>query len=387
MRRKKKKTAFALILVLVVVAVGAILSTTYVSSASLRVSASKNFQLLSRARYLAESGLEHAIYALRSDPSQLDGTAASPLGPFFVDDSNDSYTLWAEPVAGQPGQYVLTAKGSVGNIRKTASATVLYSSQERTSVTRAIVVGGGPVRLPASLTINGDFHCNNSLTNEATINGNVTATDGVSDPWDRITGEIDGDAAPVAVPDITYDQYLSYSVDGTDCEAVEYTNNKITPGNPLGGGRAVTEDNAGGVVYLKPSTGDTVTIQGAFNFTGTLVIDGNIVLDGPNISMTAVDGFPAIVATGSISITKNAHSLIINGVVATGEGFLPQGMKVSNSDTTINGAVLSASGGYSDSLPGTHTVNYDSQRASLYDFSSSSGGGAGATVTLLEWND
>lgn len=102
--------------------------------------------------------------------------------------------------------------------------------------------------------------------------------------------------------------------------------------------------------------------------------------------MTAVDGFPAIVATGSISITKNAHSLIINGVVATGEGFLPQGMKVSNSDTTINGAVLMPLAATAIPCPAP-TPSITILSASLYDFSSSSGGGAGATVTLLEWND
>jgi len=372
---------FALLLVMILAACGVVLGLSYVSVASLSARASENFRALTRARYLAESGLEHALYVLRSDPGALDGAT---LGPYYVDGSDDAYTISGEAVEGQAGRYLVTASGGAGGAAWTSSMTVQVSEGTRL-IRRGVTVGGSITWLPWGVHIHGDVHCNGFLWNNADIDGDVTATGGVFDPWGRINGDVDGDADPVLMPDITHTQYLNYNVGGTACEAVDRVGNDMYSGDPLAGGGAVTDDNVGGVVRLIPSYGSTVRLRSDLDFTGTLLIDGNLRIDGGSVTLTAVDGFPAVIATGQVQLTGDARNVTINGVVVSREGVQPYGSGVWRSSTTINGALVSAWSGYGQPLVGTHHLYYDADRATLHDFSG--GADEGAAVTVLQWHD
>jgi cytoskeletal protein CcmA (bactofilin family) len=391
MPRTRTPTGFALMLVLILVAAGVILSVSYLSAASLHVGASRNFQLLSRARYLAESGLEHAICMLRDDPRQFDGSDANPLGPYYVDDSSDSYVVSAEQIAGRAGQYVLTATGRAGETRWTARATVQYSPGRGSTIKTGLMVGYGLADLPGNLTVNGDLHVNSALLNRARINGDVSATHTVYDPLGRINGSVTEGAEPVEPPDISPDQYFEYTLSGRSYEAETFPRPEITPNSPIARGRAVTPDNVGGVVRLQPPRpGNYVRIRQGVEFTGTLLIEGHLVLDGRNIKLESVDGFPAIVATGGVYISRQARDILIDGTVVTGEGLLPWRGRDQGSSTTINGAVVSRTKGYGASLSGRHTLNYDTQKATLYGFASGGeevGAAGQATVSVLAWHN
>ncbi len=386
MRSRSAQPGFAMLMVLILVSAGFILSLAYLSVASVQVQVSQNYQSLSRARYIAESGLEHAVYILRFSPEDLEGSSASPLGPFYVDASSDSYTIMAQEDAETPGLYTLTSNASVGSTMWTSSMTVLRTDGAKISMDYGVLAGGALTQLPTSLTVNGNVHVNGQLSNSAFINGDASATDGLSDPLNRISGSTSGDAEEVSVPDISINDYLQYTIAGKDYKAVQYTGSTILQNNPLANGGAVTPDNIGGVVYLKPSSGDTVILKNKLNFTGTLVIDGNIQLQGNDITLTAVDGFPAIVATGSIQVTNSsAKDVIINGTVVAKLGMVPSG-PTQQSSTVINGALVSDQTGYDNSLGGTHVLNYQEDLADIYDFSVESGGST-SEVTVLTWND
>jgi len=388
MSRKSKQTGFALMLVLIVVSAGVILGLSYLSSASLHVDASRNFQALSRARYVAESGLEHAVYMLRDDPDQFDGSVAAPLGPFHVDGGNDSYTVSAEEIQGQTDQYLLTARGASGDSQWTAQATVQYVPGSGAGIPTGLMIGAGLGCLPLGLTVNGDVHMNGTLINTARIRGDVSATSRVYDLLGRITGDITQHADPVPLPDIRPNHYDTYNLSGHGYSATEYSGSTLDRNNPLTRGGAVTGGNVGGVVRLRPAHGNVVRIDKNVDFTGTLVIDGHLVLDGKNTTLTSVDGFPVIVATGAVWISRDAKNVVMNGAVVTGEGFLPWDSREYRSRTTVNGTVVGTNRGYSAALFGDHTVNYDEQKATLYDFSGGGAaqGGGEATVTVLTWH-
>ncbi|RPI64112.1 MAG: hypothetical protein EHM48_01360, partial [Planctomycetaceae bacterium] len=72
-----------MVMILVVLAV--ILGTTYLSIASVKLASADNYVCASRAKYLAESGLEHAMYILQTDPAQFTGSNTKPLGPYYLD--------------------------------------------------------------------------------------------------------------------------------------------------------------------------------------------------------------------------------------------------------------------------------------------------------------
>ena len=130
MRVPRRESGFALILVLMLVAVASILGVSYLCGASLHVVGSTNLIAADRARYLAESGLEHALYVLQSAPESLQASsAAAPLGPFFADGSNDTYTLYAAPGAGTDDLYTIVATGFSGGMKQAVSSTVRCSNE------------------------------------------------------------------------------------------------------------------------------------------------------------------------------------------------------------------------------------------------------------------
>lgn len=122
------RRGFALIMVLIVVAVGVVLGLSYVSSASIKLVSSRNHLCAARARYLAESGLQHALHVLWENPSSLEGTSAThPLGTFQADASGDSYEFWAVQDPCEIGLYAVTACAAIGGVRQTASLKVFRS--------------------------------------------------------------------------------------------------------------------------------------------------------------------------------------------------------------------------------------------------------------------
>jgi len=138
-RAKGRRTAargggFAMILVLMLIATATVLGLSYLNSATVRLAGTSNLLLATRAQYLAESGLEHALWLLRVAPEQLDGSASDPLGPFQADESDDSYSFYAEPLTGENGVYLVTATAQVESVTRTVSLQVKYTSHYRDEV-------------------------------------------------------------------------------------------------------------------------------------------------------------------------------------------------------------------------------------------------------------
>ncbi len=120
MTRRARQHGFALLLVLVLVLVAGTLGASYLSSASIKLASSVNMDSATRARYLAESGLEHAMYLLRSNPGVLVNSVAAPLGPYKIDGSDNTYILWVVADV-EPGSYMLWAQATVDGITQTVS--------------------------------------------------------------------------------------------------------------------------------------------------------------------------------------------------------------------------------------------------------------------------
>jgi hypothetical protein len=100
-------------LVLIAVALAVVMGTSYVSSAAIKAAGTRNLLKAARARYLAESGMQHAMYVLWTDPSSLDGTSLNnPLGPFSADSTSAQYRLWSTPDPYEIGLYHVTARAT-----------------------------------------------------------------------------------------------------------------------------------------------------------------------------------------------------------------------------------------------------------------------------------
>ncbi len=122
MTRTDNYRGIALVLVLVVVAAATTLGIGYALAASVRASSTANLALATRARYLAESGSQHAMYVLKHDTATLlASNSAAPLGPFYVDGSSDSYRFYAAPGSGTGNVYTIISSGSTGAISQSVS--------------------------------------------------------------------------------------------------------------------------------------------------------------------------------------------------------------------------------------------------------------------------
>ena len=125
MTTPRRQHGFALLLVLMMIMVASTLGASYLSSASLKLAGSVNMANATRAQYLAEAGVEHAMFLLRTDPGALANSYATPLGRYDIASSEGDYILWA--VAAESGvqdHVTITAEGTAEGITRTTSVTV-----------------------------------------------------------------------------------------------------------------------------------------------------------------------------------------------------------------------------------------------------------------------
>jgi len=141
MVRRQRQHGFALLLVLMLVVVASTLGASYLASSSVKLAGSANMANATRAKYLAESGLEHAMYRLRTDPDALANSLVEPFGPYETDDSADAYIFWAAAAAdAQDNHYTLSAQATSGGITQSSSVTVGIVNNYRD-----LVVSYGPM--------------------------------------------------------------------------------------------------------------------------------------------------------------------------------------------------------------------------------------------------
>ena len=115
-------------MVLILVASASVLGFSYVTRSTIKLSSSSNLVQASEARYMAESGLFHGMYALRVTPEAMAGSDVTPLGPYTLDGSGCSYTFGSAPVAGQTGQYWLASDGTAEGITQRVSLKVRFDN-------------------------------------------------------------------------------------------------------------------------------------------------------------------------------------------------------------------------------------------------------------------
>ena len=378
-----RQNGFALVLVLIVLAVATVLGMGYLYSASVQRASCDNLIAATRAKYLAESGLQHAIYVLQTDLAAMENSSATaPRGPFYADGSNDQYVFYCQTYPGSPGLYLLSSRATVGGVTQKSSVTVKRAPAAKVTSPYPMLAGN-TLYLPFTLTVNGSVYANGGLANYAHINGSAWAAGSIADPYGWITGTKTPNAPTRALPRFVWGDYASYTFYRTNyAAAVTPLLTDFKSDDPLAGGKAVTEGNPGGVVVLKPSDGQNVKLKDNLYFRGTLVIDGNLYIDGTNITLEAVDGFPAVVASGKI-LTRTDKSATIKGLVKAEGGIVPDG-SADRAVTAINGGLIAAANGYYITLKGTHTLTHVSDRCTVYDFKCRD---ALPAVELLTWND
>lgn len=116
--RAHSRTGAALLLAIFVLTVVTSLVVATVDSQTLRYAALRNTRDWDRARYLAESGLQHALSELEKDIDWRSGITTVE----FPKDSG--YTYEAQVANGADGTVIVTATGTAGSFSRVLTATV-----------------------------------------------------------------------------------------------------------------------------------------------------------------------------------------------------------------------------------------------------------------------
>lgn len=381
-RRRNRHSGFALLLVIIVLGTSVLLAVSYMSGASVKLASTSNLLRSSRAKYLAESGIQHALFILQTDPESLENSYDNHLGPYHADETGDSYYIYAESDGGVPETYVLYSEGHCGGARQLKSMTVrCLGSPTVTFCSGVTVTGDAQASLPAGMTLTGDVLCWGDFSNQGSVSGDATSGGAISDPLGLIEGQKNEHAALGDPPEVNWEDYQNYLLFGVRYPATVLEGDYMGRQHPLAKGGAITPANPAGVVWLKPEPGKPVTLAEGVKFRGTLIIDGDLILGWEAVMLTPEDGFPAIVATGKIYVKQDTHAIIKGLVIADG-GIVGLPGATDESKTKIFGGLVSKTIGYDPSLEGSHTLDFDAQKCTVYDVKKN----GSTSLDLVSWN-
>jgi len=379
MTRQSRQSGVAMALVLMILAIATTLGMSYLSAASISLAASNGFTDAARARYAAESGVEHAMCLLRENPDMIRAAVGTKLGPYYVDDLTASYVFEITPV-GVPGYFTISSRATNGRSSQSVSVTVFHSGGMYEPISYASLMGGFPGYISTSVLVKGKMHGNGSVLIEGKVEGDVSAVGSVAN-LGVVKGTVSPNSDLVPFPQFNPDDYDRYLYNDRQGEAITTADYIIQRNHPIDNGRPITESNPAGVVIARPPTG-SLWLWEDLRFRGTLVVHGDLVLDGWNMEIKALSGFPALVVTGRIFITYYAAGVNIEGVVYASEGVYDFNA-ASHSKTKIKGSFVARRGGYNQGLRGEHTVEHDINRTHLYH---PQGWGTGGEVQILSWD-
>ena len=375
----------ALFLVLAVIALAAVLGYAMLTSATLQNRASANQARLASADYLAESGLNIAMYYLQY-PDRAPGYpsfggvgywsgTSGDLTLTSADNGTCNVTVTRDTL--DPSTYEIVSIGKSGRLGETRIT--------RTTGARVYV------RTQYLIKHAGAFNANTTLFNNLTFQGDVwsaknfgiktgTSVTGTAYTSSPITSAgfispTGGWGVPVntsnpAPTSADLNLYKTYWYND-----IQY-NCQTVPFNPIGNATLGTSaTNPAGIWYIKPSGLLNISI-GTLTVNGTMVVEGDLKVFGPlmTINITPQPGFPALVVTGNLEISQPQNKLTANGVVYVGgqvksSGTIPL-LPINNSTFNVTGALLTGNTTTSPFISGYSVptvIKYDATKAKAPD--------------------
>ncbi|NLF29939.1 MAG: hypothetical protein GX591_03525 [Planctomycetes bacterium] len=383
MNARPRQRGAAMVLVLIIMAAGTTIALAYLSSAAMGTAITQGHEDVTRARYVAESGMDHAICLLRETPDAAESLVGRTLGPFTLGDGADAYTL-SVTATGIEDEYDIVAQGVSGRSTTSVGARVVLhrtvdEDAPATVLPHGTLFSGWTTLIPGCVRVRGPAHANGNLTVLGRVDQDASATGQVT-----VFGQVDGTprsgAAEYPWPSLNPADYENYILDGAEGQAQTVYQSFISRDSDLNGRAHITEANPAGVVIAIPPSG-MLEIDEDVSFHGTLIVHGHLVLNGKDERFKAEAQFPALMVTGRIWVTGNTEATIEGVVYAAGgvEGILSD----SSSELTIKGALVAGGLGFGLFFDGEHTVRYDAALATLV---SPEGGQEGRpTVEVRSW--
>jgi hypothetical protein len=404
---------FALLMVVAVIAIASILGYVMLSTASLQNHAGSNQVKMLSADYLAESGLNIAMYYLqypKNAPalnaqgywSGMNGDYTLPngsAGTLSIAVTRDANNPWTYEIAATA--LVGTPDDPVHRVTRTTGARV-YVRNEYVMRPGAVVANGN-ITFYGPITTTGDVYSSKQMamktgTSTPVVNGkgysqSVLLTSGYTQPTGQYWPVENATAgAPIAPTNTDVNRYKTYTTDGETYNAglLQSVTNILTGLLGLLFPPPST-DNPAGIVY-KDATSAPLVLNDNQTINGTLIVDGDLQIKGTNITINPQPGFPALVVTGNLEIFQSGKNLTANGVTYIGgqlksnNNGLPAPAPSLASTFTVNGGLIFGSTTVSPIMLGYNAktnLNYNATKAKAPELSSSLRQATG--VTIVRW--
>jgi cytoskeletal protein CcmA (bactofilin family) len=341
---KNSRDGAALLIVLFVVMAVTVLSLGFLARSSIQMAAGQNMAVRMQMDFLAQSALTHAktlIMNPQDVTTGIDGywQGGSALQIAAGDDYYDIAITRSAAGATNRCTYDIQCQG----YRMPAGEKIAQSNltvQLRLDPYIAYWAGGAAT-IPANVTINGDIYCSGNVTNNGTINGDVFTSG-------ALTGSAAGQSYPLAQANVDWPAINTaifspnYYINTT-----AYIPENLNNPNCADTSFVPTAGNPSGIVYR----GGDLTLGQNVVIDGTLVVNGDLTVQGPGNIITADKNFPALVVNGDIVI-ELAGQLTTNGLIQTNT----MTVRADAANVTILGALFIQNGamtvepGYSGSI-------------------------------------
>jgi hypothetical protein len=412
-------------MVVAVVALASILGYVMLHTAALQNHAGANQTKLLSADYLAESGVNIAMYYLQypleAPARNADGYWAGmnadytlPNGcPATLTVAVTQATDSSVPPKVVPWTYEIAASASVGSagepthrVTRTTGARVYVRNQ---FVMRpGAVVANNNIIFYGPITTSGDIYGSKSIAIKdgsvhpdiqgagyaapnggLLISGYIAPRDGYRTIHNPTTN------APIAPSNSNVNLYKTYSVDGTTYEAglVQSTINILSgllqllfpPPSP---------SNPAGIIY-QDATSSPFVLEDNQTINGTLIVEGNMQVKGTNITINPQPGYPGLIVTGNLEIFQAGKNLTVNGITYIGgqlrsnnNGISPPPPPELASTFTVNGGLIFGTTSVSP-IPSTYNVktqlNYNATKAVAPELTASAALREATGVSIVRW--
>ena len=325
----RKGVVIILVLLIMVVLVAVTSAFLYMTSTRTRAS---GYDIGSaRALWLAEAGMQHVLYRLKTESGYRDTptTVSGNLNP-----EPGSYTV---TVAKAVNTYTLTSTGTVSALIRTIRQSIVVNSAGVSDKAFNYGVFGNTsshtLNINGNVVISGDLYYNGDVkvAKDAAITGGLVYADSVSGKGTYTAAPGPPDPVP------TYPAFVTTWYDGKITTAENQN-----PGNWKLEGSSSYNLNGGTVYYKDIMIKDTATITG----TGTIVATGDVTIqNSANISQNVT-----IIAKTNMTVKNNA-------IIQSGTVLYARGNLVLSDSANVTGSLIAPTSGKKITMNDTSSLS------------------------------
>lgn len=394
-----RRRAYILIVVLGFTAVVTSLGWAFLQSHSTVMPEAVNRYGAVRAQYLAESGVAIATHFLMYPPTTVAAcgfwTGASGIA---IDATNDYTDVAVTQDSGTTDAFTITAIGVDRNPdatvrgKRTITAKVLRPAVSKIKIPYAVLgnadqMSSHTFEIPSKAEIYGDLHAEGgAIWSSGKCTGRVEATDWIC--WSPCGGSgppsaFASYAASFPFPAISTSGYSTYQIRGSTYTATPYGNSSMstTQAASLNSSLDTTMSTNPGRIVTKNGN---LTLAAGVNLNCSLVIQGNLTLDGSGVQVTAVQNYPVLVLSGNILPSNDNRGITLIGPVLIAGQILDNNKN--SFALSVTGALITKKG-FNLNRPssGTYRFTYDCNRSVYWDFAIFSFDET--PITILSWKE